>query len=175
MITSKVLLVFALVISMKVFAQPVVAGETEVSGKFGMTAGAFSLGVDYVQSKGDYGFGGYVFVQSSKERNSSPLISGVTALGIMLKMILVEKSSIKAYVAPGVGFAMIMDGSINGIGRRSDEIMFGPSVKLGVQLIRSQSFSMGLERVEFSNWINDSINNFAGPTEYYSVVSSWTF
>ena len=166
------LMVLVSVASTTVFAQ---YNSSEVSGKVGMAAGALNVGVDYVKTAADYGLGGYVFIQSSRDRNSSPVVNGVTALGGMIKLVLVEKSSIKAYIAPGVGIAMVKEGSTNGLGRRSVENVIGTSLKIGVQLIRSRDFSIGLEQMQLSNWLNDSLNNFAGPGQYYSVVGSWTY
>ena len=182
-----VVLVLVTLFSINVFAQPkktvsaetpvysLSHNETEISGKFGMVSGAINLGVDYVKTKGDYGFGGYFFMQSSKEQSGTMLVNGVTAFGAMVKLVLVEKNTIQAYIAPGVGIAMIKDGSINGVGRKSDETVIGPTFKIGVQFIKTKGFSIGLERMQFANWLNDSLNSFAGPTEYYSVIGSWIY
>lgn len=164
-----------LLVMMTIASTNVLAMNTEVSGKLGMTAGAFNVGVDYVNMGTDYGYGGYVFFQSSVDRRNSPIVNGVTALGGMLKLVLVEKNSIKAYVAPGFGFAIVKDASSNTLGNLSDETIIGASLKIGVQLIRTPGFSLGIEQMHFSNWLNDSVNNFAGPNEYYSVVGSWTY
>lgn len=172
----KGLLVLVTMFSVSAFAQYSSSYHSaEISGKFGMTSGAINLGVDYVQPKGDYGFGGYLFMQTAKDRNNFPLVSGVTAFGAMIKLVLVEKNSIKAYVAPGVGIAMVKDGSTNDLGRKSDETVIGPTFKIGVQFIQRGGFSIGLEKMQFSNWLNDSLNSFAGPAEYYSVVGSWLY
>ena len=166
------ILALVTIVSTNAFAQ---YNDTEISGKLGMSAGAVNLGADYVNLKGDYGFGGYVFIQSSRDRAGSPVVNGITALGGMLKLILVEKSSIKAYIAPGVGITMVKDGSVNGLGRRSDETVIGTTLKIGVQIIRDRNFSIGIEQMQLSNWLNDNLNSFAGPGEYYSVVGSWTY
>lgn len=171
----KGLMVLITMFSTTAFAQYSSYNSAEISGKLGMTAGAFNFGVDYVQPKGDYGFGGYLFMQMAKDQNTTTLVSGVTALGAMVKLVLVEKSSIKAYVAPGVGIAMIKDGSVNAFGRKSDETVIGTTFKMGVQFVKSQGFSIGLERMQFSNWLNDSLNNFSGPSEYYSVIGTWLY
>lgn len=149
--------------------------DTEFSGKLGMAAGAVNFGADYVKTKSDYGYGGYVFMQTSRDRGGLPVVNGVTAFGGMLKLVLVDKSSIKAYIAPGVGMAMVKDGSVNGLGRKSDETVIGTTFRIGVQLIRERNFSIGLEQMQFSNWLNDNLNSYAGPGEYYSVVGSWTY
>ena len=70
---------------------------------------------------------------------------------------------------------LVKDGSVNGLGRRSDETVIGTSLKIGVQIIRDRNFSVGLEQMQLSNWLNDNLNSFAGPGEYYSVVGSWTY
>lgn len=166
--------IFALVTmaTTQAFAQ---YNDTEISGKLGMAAGAVNFGADYVKTRSDYGYGGYVFVQSSRDRSGTPVVNGVTALGGLFKLVLVDKSSIKAYIAPGVGIAIVKDGSNNGLGRKSDETVIGTSFKIGVQLIRDRNFSIGIEQMQFSNWLNDNMNSFAGPSEYYSVVGSWTY
>lgn len=166
------ILALVTIVSSNAFAQ---YNNTEISGKLGMSAGAVNLGADYINLQGDYGYGGYVFIQSSRDRSNFPVVNGVTALGGLLKLILVEKSSIKAYIAPGVGITMVKDGSINGLGRKSDETVIGTTLKIGVQIIRDRNFSIGIEQMHLSNWLNDSMNSFAGPGEYYSVVGSWTY
>lgn len=166
------ILALVTIVSTTAFAQ---YNDTEISGKLGMAAGALNFGADYVKTKSDYGYGGYVFIQSSRDRSGSPVVNGVTAFGGMFKLVLVDKSSIKAYIAPGVGLAMIKDASVNGLGRRADETVIGPTMRIGVQLIRDRNFSIGIEQLQLSNWLNDNINSFAGPGEYYSVVGSWTY
>lgn len=149
--------------------------QVEFSGKLGMTANAFNLGVDYVKSQGDYGMGGFLFMQSAREQNGTLLVNGLTSFGGIIKLVVIEKSTIKAYVAPGVGITMVKDGSINGLGRKSDETVIGSIFKIGVQFVQQKGFSIGMERMQLSNWLNDSINNFAGPAEYYSVVGTWVY
>ena len=166
------ILALVTIVSTNAFAQ---YNDTEISGKLGMAAGALNFGADYVKTRSDYGYGGYVFVQSSRDRNSAQVVNGVTAFGGMFKLVLVDKSTIKAYIAPGVGIAMVKDGSINGLGRKSDETVIGITLKIGVQIIRDRNFSIGIEQMQLSNWLNDSLNNFAGPGEYYSIVGSWTY
>lgn len=166
------ILTLVTIVSTNAFAQ---YNDTEISGKLGMSAGALNFGVDYINNRSDYGYGGYLFVQSSRDRNASPVVNGVTALGGLFKLVLVDKSSIKAYIAPGVGITMVKDGSVNGFGRRSDETVIGTSMRIGVQLIRDRNFSIGIEQLHLSNWLNDNLNSFAGPGEYYSVVGSWTY
>ncbi len=151
------------------------SNNSEASGNFGLVGGAINIGASYLISKGDYGLGGYFFMQTSKEKNNLPIVSQVTALGAMIKLVLVDKNSIKAYVAPGVGFAMIKEGSISASGSKSDENIISPTFKMGVQFKTTPTFSIGLERMQFANWLNDGLNNYAGPAEYYSVIGSFVF
>lgn len=145
----------------------------EFTGKFGMASGAIHIGGDYIKPQGDYGFGGYLFMQTPRELSAVTTVSKVTAFGALIKLNVVEKNTIKAYVAPGFGVAIIEGGSINGAGRKSDENIISPNFRIGVQLINNQNFSIGLERLQFANWLNDNVNNYSAPAEYYSVAASW--
>lgn len=149
--------------------------SNEITGNFGLVAGAITLGVTYVKPKGDFGFGGYLFMQSSKEKNNTPVVSSVTAFGALLKVNLVDSRSIRAFVAPGFGIAMIKEGSISGTGSKSDENIISPTFKMGVQYKFNSTTAVGLERMQFANWLNDSLNNYAGPAEYYTVAASYEF
>jgi hypothetical protein len=149
--------------------------SNEIMGHLGMVAGAFNLGVTYVKPKGDYGFGGYLFMQSSKDKNNKTVVSSVTAFGALLKVNLVENHNIRAFVAPGFGMAMIKEGSISSTGSKSDENIISPIFKMGVQYKFSSTTAVGLERMQFANWLNDNLNNYAGPADYYTVVASFEF
>jgi len=148
---------------------------SEITGNFGLVAGAVNIGGTYVKQMSDFGFGGYFFFQSSKDKNSVPVVSGVTALGALVKVNVYENSSIRAYVAPGFGFAMIKDASIDGNGKKSDENLISPTFKMGVQYKTQGNLIIGLERMQFANWLNDSLNAYAGPAEYYTVAASFGF
>ena len=147
--------------------------SAEVTGKMGMSMGSFNLGVDYLKPHGDFDLGGYFFLQSPRESNNNTVVNKVLAFGGMIKLNIVEKSTIKSYIAPGFGLAIIEGGSINSLGRKSDENIISPNFRIGVQYINSKNVSIGLERLQFANMLNDSLNNFSGPSEYYSVVISW--
>ena len=67
------ILALVTIVSTNAFAQ---YNDTEISGKLGMAAGALNFGADYVKTRSDYGYGGYVFVQSSRDRNSAQVVNG---------------------------------------------------------------------------------------------------
>jgi opacity protein-like surface antigen len=153
-----------------------VSAENEVTGLFGMVAGSPNFGVTYIRSKTDFGFGGYFFMQSSKDKNNVPVVSQVMAFGGLMKVTLMENRMVKAYIAPGFGIAMVKDGSTSAAtGKKSDETIISPIYKLGVQFKASPNFIVGLERFQLSNWLNDSLNSYAGPSEYYSITGTFEF
>lgn len=147
----------------------------EITGNFGLVGGAVTIGGTYVKQMSDFGFGGYIFFQSSKDKNNTPVVSGFTALGALIKVNVYENSSIRAYMAPGFGIAMVKDASVDGNGKKSDENLISPTFKMGVQYKTQGNLIIGLERMQFANWLNDSLNNYAGPAEYYTVAASFTF
>lgn len=149
--------------------------DSEITANFGLVAGAINIGGTYVKQMGDFGFGGYLFYQSSKDKNNIPVVSGVTALGALVKVNVYENNSIRAYMAPGLGIAMLKDASISATGSKSDENLISPTFKMGVQYKTAGNLIIGLERMQFTNWLNDSLNNFAGPAEYYTVAASFGF
>jgi hypothetical protein len=148
--------------------------DNEVTANLGFDMGAVNIGATYVKPNGDFGFGGYFMYQSSKDKDNATVVTGVTALGALIKVTLVDNHRVRAYVAPGFGIAMLKDGSIDRNGKKSDETLISPTFKMGVQLKVSPTCSVGLERMDFTNWLNDSVNNFTGP-EYYSVAASFEF
>ncbi len=154
--------------------------SSEITGNFGFVAGAITIGGTYVKQFSDFGFGGYAFIQSSKDKNSQTVVSGVTAFGALVKVNVYENNSFRAYLAPGFGFAMIKDASlttnaVTGETKKSDENLISPTFKMGVQYKTQGNLVIGLERMQFANWLNDSLNNYAGPAEYYTVAASFGF
>ena len=146
--------------------------QGEITANLGMASGAFNIGATYVKSMGDFGFGGYLFHQSGKDKNGAPVVVAVTAIGALIKVTVYENSSVRAYMAPGAGLAMLKDASIDATGKKSDETIIGPSLKLGVQYKTAGNLVIGLERMEISNWFNDSVN---APGPVYSVAASFAF
>lgn len=151
------------------------SSASEITGNFGLVGGAVNIGGTYVKQLPDFGFGGYFFFQSSKDKNSVPVVSGVTALGALIKVNVYENHSIRAYMAPGFGIAMLKDASVSDTGKKSDENLISPTFKMGVQYKTAGNLVIGLERLQFANWLNDSLNAYAGPAEYYSVAASFAF
>lgn len=152
----------------------------EVTVGLGMTGGGFNFGATYVRPNPDYGFGGYFFTQSSKDKNNTATVSQITAFGALIKLNVVDTNSIRFYVAPGLGFTMVKDGSlttnaVTGEVKKSDENIIGPTFKMGVQLKTTNGFLIGLERMQYSNWFNDSLTGYAGPAEYYQVAGTFEF
>lgn len=153
---------------------------SEVTANFGFVAGAITIGGTYVKQMSDFGFGGYLFVQSSKDKNNETVVSGVTALGALVKVNVYENNAVRAYLAPGFGIAMIKDGSttqnaVTGDVKKSDENLISPTFKMGVQYKTQGNLIIGLERMQFANWLNDSLNNYKGSAEHYTVAASFGF
>jgi len=149
--------------------------SSEVTGLLGLTAGAFHLGVDYIRTGAGLDWGGYFFMQSSKDKNSVTTVSQAMALGAMVRVSLLDNSKWRVFVAPGFGVNMVKDGSISTAAKKSDESIIGPSFKLGVQLKMAPQFLLGLEKTQFYNMLNDNVNNYVGPSEYYSVAGTFQF
>ncbi len=151
------------------------SSPNQLSASLGLVAGAINLGVTYVKPAPDYGLGGYFFYQTSKDKNNLPLVNQVTALGALVNVNAIDNRSVRAYLAPGFGLALVKDGSINlNTLKKSDETLVGPSFKIGVQLKTSGNFMIGLERMQFVNWLNDSVNSYV-TGEYYSAVGTFEF
>lgn len=146
--------------------------QSEITANIGMASGAFNIGATYVKLLGDFGFGGYLFHQSAKEKNNVPVVVSATAFGALIKVNVYENNSVRAYMAPGFGIAMLKDASVDATGKKSDETIIGPSLKLGVQYKTAGNLVIGLERMEVSNWFNDSVS---APGPVYSVAASFTF
>lgn len=148
------------------------APQSEVTVNLGMASGAVNLGANYIKLMGDFGFGGYFFYQASKEKNNVPVVVATTALGALIKVTAYENHSVRAYLAPGVGLAMLKDASIDANGKKSDETIIGPSLRVGVQYKTAGNLVIGLERMEVSNWFND---NVSAPEAVYAIAASFGF
>ncbi len=149
--------------------------NNELTALLGFQAGAPNIGVDYARMNNGVGFGGYFFMQTSKEKGGATLVSQVMAFGGLFKLNLIDTVHAKAYVAPGFGLSIVKDGAISATGSKSDETVIGPMWKMGVSLKLANSFHLGLETTAFGNFFNDSLNNYAGPSQYYSVAGTFTF
>ena len=145
----------------------------QITGSLGLTAGAINLGVTYIKPMADFGFGGYFFFQTSKDKNNVPVVNQVMALGGLINVNVVDNRSVRAYVAPGFGIAMLKDSYNLTSGKKSDETLIGPSFKIGAQLKTSGNFMIGLERQQFTNWLNDNVGG--STAEYYSAVGTFEF
>ena len=151
------------------------SSANEITGHLGMNGGAFNLGVTYVKPGTDFGLGGYFFYQTSKDKNSIPVVNQVTAIGGLVQVNLLDARVVRAYVSPGFGLAMVKDASINAAFKKSDENIIGPSFKIGVQFKTTPNFMIGLERMQFSNWFNDNVNLFGPGGEYYTAAGTFEF
>lgn len=154
--------------------------ENEITAGLGMIGGAINLSATYIKPNPDFGFGGYFFLQSSKEKGGAPIVSQIMAFGALIKLNVIDTHKVRFYVAPGVGFTMIKDGSmsvnaVTGETKKSDENIIGPTFKMGVQIKTAPNFMIGLERMQYSNWLNDSLSGYAGPSEYYQVACTFDF
>ncbi|MBC7421358.1 MAG: hypothetical protein H7328_11575 [Bdellovibrio sp.] len=148
--------------------------NNEVTALLGMTAGALNLGADYARMNGNWGGGGYFFLQLSKDKNGVPAISQIMSFGGLLKVNLVDANNVRVFIAPGAGITMVKDGSNNGTSK-SDETVIGPIWKMGVTYKTDANFNIGLETLAFGNFFNDNLNNYAGPSQYYSVAMGFAF
>ena len=159
---------------------PVYSGlssQHQISTQLGLFAGALNLGVSYIQPKTElYGFGGYFFMQTSKEKNYSTIVSQVVSFGGLVNINLMDNTNFRIYLSPGFGLSILKESSINS-GTKNDETVVGPVIKMGVQYKISPTFFVGLDKTDFTNWLNDNVNNFQGPNgfDYFSVVGTFLF
>ena len=150
--------------------------SNEVVALLGLTAGALNVGVDYIKLDSGIDWGGYFFMQSSKDKSSTAIVSQVTALGALLRLTLLDNNKFKVSMSPGFGIAMIKDGSISVIdGKKSDETTFGPSLKMNFSYKVNPKFNLGLEMTEFFNMLNDNVNAYVGPKQYFSFAGNFLF
>jgi hypothetical protein len=151
--------------------------NNEMNVLLGFQAGAPNLGVDYARMNNGAGFGGYFFMQTNKDKNSATIVSQVLAFGGLFKVNVVDTAQVRVFVAPGVGIAMVKDATINTTTlTKSDETIIGPMWKMGVLYKVNTNFNLGLETTHFGNFFNDSsLNNYAAPAHYYSVVGAFAF
>ncbi len=146
----------------------------EVTALLGMTAGALNLGADYARMNGNWGGGGYFFMQMSKDKNNVPVVSQIMSFGGLLKINLVDANNVRVFVAPGAGITMIKDVP-NGTGGKSDETVIGPIWKMGATYKLDTNFHLGLETTAFGNFFSDSAGAAAIPAQYYSVAMGFGF
>lgn len=149
--------------------------QNEITGTVGMVAGALNFGATYTKLTSDLGLGGYLFYQAGKDKNGGPVVNQMTAFGILSKITIFDSMRFRAYLAPGFGMAMVKDVSISATGTKSDENIIGPTFKIGAQFKTSGNLKVGVERMLFSNWTNDSLNLYNGPAEFTSASFSFDF
>ncbi len=142
-------------------------GDAEISGNLGFQRGAANFGVAYTKMNGDYGFGGYFFMQTNKDKSSVPVVNQVMSAGGIAKIYLTEKNGkFSAYLAPGVGVHMIKD-VVDDKGKKADKTIIGPLMKLGGQVRMSPALSVGIERTDISNWFDEDA---AASYEHWSAL-----
>ena len=150
----------------------------EVTALLGFTGGAPNFGADYARMSGAWGFGGFFFLQSSKDKAPAvtPSVSQVMSFGGLLKVNFVDIANVKAFIAPGIGFMMVKDGSYNAASNtKADETVIGPVWKMGVLYKLNSALNIGLETTSFGNFFNDNLTNYAAPSRYYSIAATFSF
>lgn len=126
--------------------------NAELIGSLGFINSAANLGVQYNKlSNSDLGFGGYFFLQTSKENNNVKVVYQTMAFGGQMKASLVRSSGYEAYLTPGFGLSMIKDYPDGA--NKTDLTAIGPSLRIGVLKAISPTMKLGLERLELWNWL----------------------
>lgn len=126
------------------------SGQNELTANVGFVAGAVNLGATYAQMQGSTGFGGYLQLQTEKDK----VVNQAIALGALYKINVIDTAKAVFYAAPGFGLAMVKIPSTTGSGT-DDKTVFGPSLKLGAQMKMTPTFSLGIERGVVTNWFEE--------------------
>lgn len=161
---KKIILVASMLVASMSFAQR--SANNELNINLGFTAGAANLGALYEMNVNEsLSWGGYFFTQSEKDNT----VEQVTALGALMKVHLVQKNDVNAYIAPGFGIAMMSD---VGPANDDDKTVFGPSMRIGAQYHLNSTTKLGIERILFTNWFDDEAPS---SVEYTSAVLGFEF
>lgn len=166
---NKILIISCLLVSSVSFAQRqkrmVASNGTKVATVgIGMTSSALNIGgrMEFGSEQG--AFGGSAFLQTKKEDAG---IQQVLSFGGHSMIKLVDAELAGAYMAPGVGLAMI-----SGVRGQDDKTVVGPSFRFGGQLKLTNGASIGLERFEVWNWFDSKAPSSAA---YTSAVYTFAF
>ncbi|MBX3040961.1 MAG: hypothetical protein KF789_09680 [Bdellovibrionaceae bacterium] len=166
---NKILIISCLLVSSVSFAQrqkrTVASNGTKVATVgIGMTSSALNIGgrMEFGSEQG--AFGGSAFLQTKKEDAG---IQQVLSFGGHSLIKLIDAELAAAYMAPGVGLAMI-----SGVRGQDDKTVVGPSFRFGGQLKLTNGASIGLERFEVWNWFDSKAPSSAA---YTSAVYTFAF
>lgn len=130
----------------------------------GMTSSALNIGARMETDSNQAAFGGYFFLQTEK---SDAGIPQVMSFGGHTLLKLVDASNSTAYLAPGVGVAIV-----KGIAGASDTTVVGPSFRYGAQFKTNNGGAIGIERLEMWNWFDSKAGSSSAFT---SAVYSFSF
>ncbi len=160
-----ILVLASLLLSSLAFAQR--AGGNEMNFNLGFASGAVALGASYEHNYENYGLGGYVYIQTKKDKAS---VYQTTTFGGDFKVHLVPHTRFDAYIAPGFGIAMLSDYPVSG--KTDDKTIIGPSMKIGAQYRLNNRMKIGVERLLITNWFEDAVSK---SFEFTSVVFGFDF
>lgn len=168
----KKLVLLASLITSVAFAQrgAATSGGAEVNANLGFTSGAINLGATYEKGTNDLTWGGYFFMQTEKEDAGVPQTMN---FGALMKVHVMNTSTVDAYIAPGFGISMLNDYTPIGGGTADDKTIIGPNMRIGAQYQVNPSMKVGLERIMFYNWFDDEVIPF--PFEHTSLVFGFDF
>lgn len=126
----------------------------------GMTSSALNIGARMETGNNQGALGGYFFLQTEKTDAGVPQ---VLSFGGHSLIKLVDSSEVLAYLAPGVGIAMVKNQGA------SDSTVVGPNFRYGGQIKLSRGAAIGIERFEVWNWFDSkTLSNSAFTSAVYS-------
>ena len=165
---KKIILITSMLVASMSFAQR--SSGNELNLNLGFTAGAANLGAAYEMNKNEFlSWGGYFFMQSEKDDAG---VYQTMALGALMKVHLIQKNDVNAYIAPGFGLTIINDFVDATTGKKDDKTVFGPSMRIGAQYHLNSTTKLGIERILFTNWFDDEA---PAAVEYTSAVLGFEF
>ena len=144
-------------------AQPVQtysAQSTKVFGaNFGMTSGAFNLGVSVDSGSNTGDLGGSFFLQTEKEEDNVTIINQVMSFGAHVVMNVFENNGWVLDLRPGVNITMINDIQNTTNGQKDDKTVIGPSLRWSAAHRLTSGSEIGIERLEVWNWFEDAVSS----------------
>lgn len=149
-------------------------GGSSVTPTLGFTKSAVNLGGQYDKGMDSYDMGGYIFIQTNKDKNSIPVVNQVLSFGGQMKVHVAQTAKADVYVAPGVGLHMIKDVYDTATAKKDDVTTIGPTLRVGALFAITPTVKAGIERLDLVNWFDDKAGSQAVYT-YYAAALSFGF
>ncbi len=176
---TKILAIFAIACATLMATTSAVAASSggEFTANLGMTKSVVHLGAQYDKPSSYSDIGGFLFIQTGKEKQKTPIINQVLSFGGQMKVHLTSGNKADVYIAPGFGIHMVKDVQDDDFAtttKKSDVTAVGPITRIGVLFPINNSTKIGIERFEIVNWFDDKFYA-ASSFAYYSAAMSFSF